>query len=95
MTLAAAYHDTSLVTASSSMACAATQAVRNVIASRVFLRRSNLPLVSRRLLHFVRNDRFLSSVSEAVPTVEGVIFHRLALCAVEQPAREGMAQELW
>ena len=35
---------------------------RGVIASRpAFGRRSNVPLVGRRLLHFVRNDRFLGS----------------------------------
>ena len=59
---------TNSVLASLSMACATTQNVRNVIASRVFLRqplvheRRNPQLVRRRLLHFVRNDKFPSRV---------------------------------
>jgi hypothetical protein len=69
------------------MAQSATQTVRNVIASRVCLRRSNLPLISRRLpprvlvavLHFVRNDRFLGSEAKESPPSPGEIPSSLAL----------------
>ena len=84
------------IAASFSIAHGATETVRNVIASHVFLRRSNLPLVSRRLpprglvagvavLHFVRNDRFLSSVSEAPPREprSGLRAVAMRICQVE------------
>jgi hypothetical protein len=41
--------------------------------SAVCERRSNLPLISRRLLHFVRNDRFLGSGAKESPPLPGEI----------------------
>jgi hypothetical protein len=58
------------------MAGAATQNVRNVVASRVFLRRSNPQLVNRRLLDGARSDKIdvITSVARrSLPMLKGFL----------------------
>jgi hypothetical protein len=71
------------------MAGAATQTAKNLMASRVFLRRSNLQVVSRTVLQLVRNDRFLG---DPVAWAQAVYVCWIEDCAA--PRREAVALRL-